>query len=117
MRFVRHGVTRDVLLVGRWAIKFPNTRYHWQYILEGWLANRKEAATWYGYSNSVDEESKAEARKLCPVVRSCLGGLILVMRRAEPFEGTLSTFHVPSFVKDIKTDNFGILNGQVVCLD
>lgn len=117
MKLVRTGITRDVLLIGRWAIKFPNTRYSWRHFTEGLLANMTEASTWHGYSGSIDPEARAESQKLCPVLWSSWGGWIVVMPRVLPMVGTLSTFHVPWFVTDVKEDNFGILDGRVVCVD
>lgn len=40
MVIVRSGITRTVLLVGRWAIKVPRLSY--AYGVRGWLANRSE---------------------------------------------------------------------------
>lgn len=117
MILVRTGITRTVLLVGRWAIKWPNTRYAWRHTVEGLLANMTEASTWGGYSKCVDPQVREEAKKLCPVLWCGLGGLLLVMRRAEPMEGVLSTYHVPGWVTDVKPDNFGVLEGRVVCVD
>lgn len=133
MIWKRNGVTREVLLTGRYAIKLPKLTGGWSFFLRGLLANMQErrcgAARW---------------PELCPVVFSSPGGWILVMRRTEPLteEGwkqfrreligdqALATDARRGFIKpwndasagyvvpvDLKRDSFGLLDGFIVAVD
>lgn len=83
---VRRGITRTVLLTKRYAVKLPSLRAHgdglagllWSFC-RGVLANQAER-TWSSYD--------AWAGKLCPVLRSWLGGIVNVYPRCEPYEVT-----------------------------
>lgn len=105
---VRQGVTRTVLLIGPYALKFPLGK-SWRMSLYGLLSNMQEA-TW----------ARRRLPILCPVVWSVPGGWLVVMRRAEPYprdrplpEALFE--HYPWM--DLKHENFGLLNGQVVVVD
>lgn len=110
MRLCRTGITREVLLVRRWAIKVPKVRYGWRYFLHGILANLQEREWWREWSNN---------EQLCPVLRSSRLGFWLVMPRTED----VSDDELPpreTFVDlpmDYKADNFGWLNGRIVLRD
>lgn len=110
----RCGCTRLVILLWRWAIKFPNPRYEWRHFLQGLLANMQEVTF-----------SKTKWVKLCPVLWSLPGGWILVMRRAQILtdEEFLSMpedwrdepeYSIPA---EMKSDSFGWLNGRIVAVD
>lgn len=108
------GTTRNVLLIGRWAVKVPSIT-EWRLFLLGLLANMQEARF-----------SRCGWQELCPVVFSIPSGLLIVMHRAEPI--TRDEF----FAIDVelwrdrgeyiipveaKLDSFGRLNGRVVAVD
>lgn len=106
-RWVRTGITRDVLLTPRWAIKFPTTKYGLRMWCRGVLANESEK-----------EWSKIEG--LNPVVRSF--AFVNVYRRAEPMPDNLMIDYgslCPDFVPigDRKPDNIGLVNGRWVWID
>lgn len=129
MIVIRHGVTRTVLLTRRYAIKLPSLRPYgdgvagllWS-ICRGILANQSEAVWW----NMAEPKMRAY---LCPVLRSWLGGIINVYPRCEPYEvdgATAEKMFTREFSPvellyphpgDNKPDNYGWLDGRVVCLD
>lgn len=73
---VLDGATRVVILVGRWAVKFPQVRYGWRNFLFGLLANMQERTF-----------ARAGWPELCPVVCSLPGGWLVVMPRCDPVSG------------------------------
>lgn len=115
------GATRAVLLIGGWAIKFPHFGRGYQLGLHGILANLQERE-W----SCVDD-------RLCPVVWGDRCGLVLIMRRCEPIpeeqgmtrhfasyfdgKGWPGGVEIDTLVSDWKPQNFGVLNGKLVCLD
>lgn len=113
------GVTRTVLLVGRYAIKVPRLRYGWSKLLYGLLSNMTEARF----------TPLADQFRLCPTVFSIPGGFLNVQRRCAPlsddqWEATrLNDDDVhgrgdwQGMACDFKRDNFGVLDGRVVLLD
>lgn len=72
----KRGVTRECLLIGRWAIKVPSM-HSWEFFLNGLLANMQEKR----FSDEGWEE-------LCPVVLYVPGGFLSVMPRARPLTAT-----------------------------
>lgn len=119
---IRSGVTRTVLLAGRWAVKVPSLRggtggyrgwltgLMWS-ITRGIQANISEAEWW---RNSHDPG-------LCPV-RLSLTGLVNVYPRCAPvteeppggYDGILAEW-LPA--GDKKPDNLGLLDGRLVWVD
>lgn len=69
---IHHGTTRNVLLIGRWAIKTPTMRscLLWH---SGCVANIQERLLWHGYRD----------HRLAPVRWGDPFGLVLVMDRAD----------------------------------
>jgi hypothetical protein len=51
----------------------------------------------------------------CLAISPC--GTILAQAAARPLDHTELPEYIPSFFTDIKKDNFGIINGKVVCID
>lgn len=107
------GCTRVVLLVGRYAFKFPNWRYSWRNFLNGLLCNMQEI-----------EFATTKWPELCPIVFSIHGGWLVIMKRARvmtdsEFEG----FDATEFIREkhlpveLKADSFGFLDGRVVAVD
>lgn len=109
-----YGVTRTVVLVGRWALKFPSM-CEWRLFLLGLLANMQEARF-----------SRAELPELCPVLWSIPGGWLIVMPRVrEMTSDEFESFDVGAFINketyvvpvERKPDSFGWLDGRVVAID
>jgi hypothetical protein len=123
----RTGVTREVFLIGAYAIKIPSLR-SWRMFLHGLLCNMQERL-WSG-----------AGPEFCPVTFALPGGWLLVMRRAReltdeewaafdpqgyehalagargvtPWLDQLADYIVPA---EIKQDSFGWLNGRIVAID
>lgn len=58
------------------------------------------------------------AQWLAPCVWLSPNGLILLQRRADPVRSSDELpSHLPSFLTDVKRDNFGYIDGKLVCLD
>lgn len=66
-----HGSTRSVLLIGKYAIKFPTVK-HWRNFLQGILCNDTE----YSFSH-------LDTPLLAPVLWCSWGSIVIVMPRAE----------------------------------
>ncbi len=106
LRWIRRGITREVFLVGRWALKIPTWRYGWEVFLRGLQANISEA-TWTNY---------ADGAPCNPVVRKVPGGWLNVYRRAEPYTGDIDDVRWEPY-GDRKLDNVGVVDGRVVLID
>lgn len=112
-----YGVTRTVLLVGRYAFKFP-AMGEWRLFLLGLLANMQERMF-----------ARTGWPELCPVLFSLPGGWLVVMRRAkvltEPEWLALDEKEVSEFINrpgyivpaELKSDSFGWLDGRLVAVD
>lgn len=109
------GVTRQVVLVGRWALKFPRVNCGWRIFLQGLLANMAEAV-W----------GTTELEGFCPVVLAVPGGFLTVQRRARVLTvEEYAAFDVRAFIDrehytvpaEEKRDSFGWLDGQIVAID
>ena len=105
----KRGVTREVFLVGRWAVKVPSFRC-WRLFLTGLLCNMQER-----------EWSRTNDPRLCPVKYSCPGGWWVVMPRCEPITGEQSE-QAAAACSDLpvepKTCSFGRLpDGRIVAVD
>ena len=116
----KRGVTREVLLLGGYALKIPSLR-SWRCFLWGLLANIQER-----------EFSLTGWPELCPVIFSAPGGFLTVMPRAAPLsDGEWSTFNHREFCT--RGDGFAASNydnrrgvthgdgmepwGQLACLE
>lgn len=111
------GSTRCVVLVGRWAVKFPRLsgRFAWNRFLRGLLANMQERLFW-----------ETRWPELCPVVWSVAGGWLVVMRRATPMTPEeWETFDALKWSQrddyvvpvECKRDSFGWVDGNLVAVD
>lgn len=114
MRLITTGATRYVLLIGRYAIKFPRPT-HYRNFLQGILGNDQEYVWW-----SMRHE------KLCPVLWCGPLRMILIMPRCKPVP--LADF--PPLMDDwrkispdvripveMKEDSFGYYKGRIVAID
>lgn len=111
----RRGITREVVLTRRYAIKVPRMVYGWRMFLCGLLANMQERA--FG---------RCGWPELCPVVFSLPGGWLVVMRRAQPLSAAeWAAFDAVTFCNQAhrvlpvehKQDSFGKIDGRVVAVD
>lgn len=111
---IAFGVTRRVLLIGRFAFKVP-AMSEWRLFLLGLLANMQEAVF-----------SKCGWPELCPVLFSLPGGFLVVMKRARVLtDEEFKSIDAEGFVKregytvpaEMKSDSFGWLDGRVVAVD
>lgn len=121
----RNGCSREVFLVGAWAIKIPKLTYGWRMFLHGLLANMREAA-WSG----------TDYPEICPVIFAIPGGWCTIMRRARPVtDNEFDALNLPretaqpgEYVKswtggdyiipvETKADSFGWIDGRLVAVD
>lgn len=118
MKVIRSGVTRTVILVGRWAVKVPSLRGGstggWLHsFCQGILANQSERA-WHDFEGWDG--------LVAPVLHSWLGGIVQVYPRCEPIEDVDDYWaHAqPEMIPDPgdrKACNYGRLDGRVVRVD
>jgi hypothetical protein len=113
MKFIewkRGGVSREVVCVGRWALKFPKLTRGWRQFLIGLLANMQES----------DFSKLGWSDLLCPVVFYLPGGWLVVMPRAAPLsDEQLDGFDFGAYLMpddgraiptEPKGDSFGVVN-------
>lgn len=106
------GIHRDVFecrLNSAWVVKVENSMPSRSF------ANAKEMQNWEDWKDVVPIHGwLAPCRYLSP------DGIILIQDRVDPVrksEHALMPKRVPSFLTDIKYDNFGWLDGNLVCCD
>lgn len=111
----RDGVTREVFLVGRWALKIPKLTLGWQKFLCGLLSNMQER-----------DWGRCGISGLCPILFSIPGGWLVVMRRAQPLTDEEWRLFDPKvfclgngFILPVehKRDSFGTIDGATVAID
>lgn len=118
-RFEFHrGCTREVFLVGQYAIKIPSFSC-WKHFLLGLIGNLNER-TW---------RKLIDLPGFPPIVYGNVLGLVLVMRRVRPVRHTglfwldvaelIATSEMaPEFWRyDIKYNNYGYYKGKLVKID
>jgi len=125
---IKFGCTREVFLIGKYAIKVPQFHYEWRHFLLGLLANMQEVNL-----------SKTHDERLCPVLFYIPGGWLIVMPRCgeisrEDFLNLDVTRFWPDNSEDYhpdntceranynvpvenKEDSFGVLDGKIVAVD
>lgn len=123
MTRITHGIMRTVYLTRRYAIKIPSPRFGWRMFIRGLSANLGEREYWRRWEGDTSfvVEDRTYSGMLCPVLWSSWGGWVIVMPRVEILTEeeyredvggpVLTAFH------DSKADNFGWLDGRVVCVD
>lgn len=107
----KRGITREVVLIGKYALKFPSIRSWWLF-LEGLQCNM----------NEVSRETCSD--KFCPISMSIPGGFLVVMKRCDPYtewtyEGMqqfYSSNECHAFVEN-KQCSFGYLGDRLVAVD
>ena len=75
----------------------------------GYFQNVIEWKTWIDMLGNRYRRWFAPCREISPC------GTVLIMERATQFPD--KSFSVPGFFEDVKHDNFGLIDGKVVCVD
>lgn len=116
IRIKRNGVTRIVLLVWKYAFKIPNFSVEHRHFLYGCYANWSERV----FSKQVKKTNPDLEDMIAPSLFCSWFGLIQIQQRCEE----ISSFDDIDLSKyndlcggDNKIQNFGLLNGKIVCLD
>lgn len=105
--WVRHGVTRSVIIGPKRAYKFPSVRNGWRLFLCGLLANLSEKE-WGNYLDSPIPPNTP--------LFVMPGGWLLVAPRAQPFNGDWEALDWSPW-GDRKRANLGVVDGRVVVID
>lgn len=103
----KRGVTREVILIGKYAVKLPSIR-SWKLFLTGLLCNMNEQQ----FSGFDDD--------LCPVIFGLWGGWVNIMPRcskAGPWSHGMSQICTKLGFVERKECSFGLLNGRLVAVD
>lgn len=116
----RYGSTRNVFLIGNWAIKWPRF-LSWSHFLRGLLGNMQEASVnGYGSQFSMVQEGIARIRFRIP------GGFLIVMERARLMtDDEWEKFNYAQMVDrgeyvlsaENKRDSWGMIENRVVAID
>lgn len=110
----KRGITREVFLIGKYAIKIPSFRSY-KLFLTGILCNIQERMFSKGLKTDL----------ICPVLLMSPLGFVIIMPRCEPsgFKSSEEVFGVIQKYRDAgipvecKPCSFGFLNGRLVALD
>jgi hypothetical protein len=126
---MKHGTTRKVLLIGKYAFKFPNWD-EYRLFLHGLLANQQEALWWREMRDPPEVRTM-----MCPVLFYAWGGWLVVMPRCKPlsrkeflrlakyrannnlFTGFETEFNRVGIPVECKACSFGRLDGRIVAVD
>lgn len=113
----KRGITREVILIGKYAFKIPSLRSWWLF-LEGLQCNMNET-----------QRQKCSDR-FCPIVFSFPGGFLNIMKRCTPLkvydrDEMRNIFYLSKETEDGNVHNFvenkecsfGILDGKLVAVD
>jgi hypothetical protein len=110
---LKYGLTRTVLLIGKYAIKFPRIRWGWKFFLMGFVANLQEKETYERFKDFYNI-------KLCPVLFG-FAGIILIMRRVDKHVESFE--EIEEYIKnnntsiDLNFENFGYIDNELVLVD
>ena len=114
MNLINKGVTRLVILIGNYAIKIPNFTCQHSHFLQGCYANWSERQYTKMFRNLP------EIKKVAPTYFCSWFGLVSVQARVIELNRHLTNEEREYFkhqTDDIKSANFGFLNGNLVCID
>lgn len=113
---IERGCTRVVVLLWRWAFKFPAVRYGWRNFLRGLLGNLQEI-----------QANQFPCPEVCPIHFYVPGGFMVVMTRCRPLtDEEWAAFDPEAFCRkedyvvpaEYKQDSFGVMpNGRIVAVD
>lgn len=111
IRLERRGVSRDVLLIGNYALKIPSLKHGTHYFVMGMFGNSTEARIW----------SQTKDNALAYIYWSAPFGLLNICKR---YHITLSRVltkdeldSIPLLELDNNGHNFAISDGRLVVLD
>lgn len=116
MRVIRTGISRTVILVGRYAVKVPSLRGH----MHGGASGRLAGFAWgviHNQSERVWHNFEGWDGRVAPVLHSWLAGVVQVYPRCEPAPEDAELFELDPNPGDMKRENFGVLDGRLVRLD
>ncbi|HMT01686.1 MAG TPA: hypothetical protein PKD00_00010 [Burkholderiales bacterium] len=112
---IKKGVTRIVLLIGNYAIKFPNFTFCHLYFLSGCYNNWSER----NYCKVFKKHSYID--KVAPCYYCSIFGLFAIYARCKPLERKLTDTEKEYYKHlhdgDDKKENFGYYKNRLVCLD
>lgn len=115
---IKYGVTRIVILIGNFAIKIPNFKNGQLNFLMGCVSNKRERTL---FKSFVDFDGYSIYKYVAPSLYCSIFGLIQIQKRCEPLNRDLSDEEKQKFFEvcmgDLKRENFGLLDGNIVCLD
>jgi hypothetical protein len=116
MKFHFNGTYRNVLLIGKYAIKFPKI-YSCKAFLKGCIQNISERQ-FYEYGEMI--YNVPIRHLIAPSIYCAFMGLFQIQKRCSPNFKDLTDDEKQGF-KGITTDthkyNFGYYNDKLVCLD
>ena len=115
---VNSGITRIVLAIGKWVIKFPKLSNGHMHFLFGCFANYSERSY---CKNMVTMEDRALYNLVAPSIFCSWFGLFQIQKRCIVNTEELSQSVLDRFKNvhgmDTKPNNFGYIDGRLVCLD
>jgi len=105
--YLGSGISRAVFVYK------PDIRFVIKVEISSYSANILEWRTWHNF-----KEDKRISKWLCPIKDISTHGLFLIQKRAKKIEDTsLLPLKLPTFLSDIKSDNFGWIGKQLVMVD
>ena len=113
---MKKGVTRLVFLTGSYVLKIPNFTYSHQHFLNGMYANWSERQFSKSFKNLPEYE------KIAPTIFCTWFGFLSIQKRVESLKFDIKTNldlreQFKDICEDFKSENFGILNDKIVCID
>ena len=101
-----HGISREVYVLKTdptLVIKVENDSGRFQNIME-----------WQTWADLMGNDVR---KYLAPCKWISAGGIAIIMARTTPLEKKRLPKQMPAFLGDFKPENYGLLNGRVVCHD
>jgi hypothetical protein len=116
VRVVRTGITRTVILVGRYAIKVPSFRGHVHGDMRGRIAGFCQGVI-ANQAEYLWRDFEAWRGQVAPVLHSWFWGLIQIYPRCQSAPDGAELFELEPCPGDLKPENFGLLDGRLVRVD
>lgn len=110
-KLIRSGITRDVILINKYAIKIPTIKYGIRFFALGWLSNIQEF--------EMSKDDYWIKKSINPTIFSFIG-LFNIQKRVEILDRELNKEEYNKIKKitiDIKPDNCGYINNIFVIVD
>ena len=111
---MKYGSSRFVILIGKYAFKFPIFWYGTYTFLRGCLSNSSERRYMKVFYHS-GLDYKVAVSYYCSIL-----GLVQIQQRAEPLNRKLTKeeeFIFEHLITDLDPSNFGLINNEIVCID